>query len=265
VQAPTEWPITVVARWKDPGVSERELRWFGVLFLGVLWMFAATLVLERRLSLGLLGLAILVAAPFAWQWVRRRPSDLEMFLEPDRLRVRGLATATPTVELLRQHAGALVAEESGVDWRERFVVLTDDADRVVARFRARKARVEFREVGNASDSWWRSTMPPETEPRMPPTELSTTALLGAWWPQPDRRRSARGDFRVLRPWKEFDLRTYEAWDQRERRQAGFIMIGALLFIYFLAIMGVPWSMTDVFVFAPPGAIGIALLLRGVLR
>ena len=68
MQAQTDWPISVVARWKDPGVSERELRWVGVLFIGVLWMFAATLVFEGRLSLALVGLAILVAAPFAWEW-----------------------------------------------------------------------------------------------------------------------------------------------------------------------------------------------------
>jgi len=100
VEAQTDWPLTVVARWNDPGFSERELRWFGVLFIGVLWMFAATLVLKRRLSPVLFGLAILAAAPFAWQWIRRRPADLEMVLEPDRLRLRGVVTATATIELL---------------------------------------------------------------------------------------------------------------------------------------------------------------------
>jgi hypothetical protein len=265
VGAQTDWPLTVVARWKDPGFSERELRWFGVLFICVLWMFTATLVFERRLSPALFGLAILVAAPLAWQWIRRRPADLEMVLEPDRLRLRGVVSATPSIELLRRHAGALMAAESGVDWRERFVLLTDDADREVARFRARNATVEFRDVSSVSESWWRSTMPPGTAARVPPTELSTTALLGAWWPRPDRRRSVRGSFHVLRPWKESDLSTYEAWDRRERRQAGLLIIGALLFTYALAIIGVRWSMTDALVYVPPGVIGLALLLRGVLR
>ena len=265
VQAQTDWPITVVARWKDPGISERELRWVGVLFIGLLWMFAATLVLERRLSPALFGLAILVAAPFLWQWIRRRPADLEMVLEPDRLRLRGVVGATSTIELLRQNAGALMAAEGGVDWRERLVLLTDGADREVARFRARNAKVEFRDVSNASESWWRSTMPPDSEPRTPPTELSTTALLGAWWPRPDRRRSVRGSFHVLRPWKESDLSTYEAWDRRERRQAGLLIIGALSFTYALPIITLPWSLTDAVVFLPPGVIGLALLLRGLLR
>lgn len=108
-------------------------------------------------------------------------------------------------------------------------------------------------------------MPPDTEPRMPPTELSTTALLGAWWPRPDRRHSVRGTFHVLRRWKESNLATYEAWDRRERRQAGLLTIGALLFTYALAIIGVPWSMIDAVVYVPPGVVGLALLLRGVLH
>ena len=108
-------------------------------------------------------------------------------------------------------------------------------------------------------------MPPDTEPRMPPTELSTTALLGAWWPRPDRRHSVRGTFHIQRPWKESDLATHEAWDRRERRQAGLLMIGTLLFTYALAIIGVRWSITDALVYVPPGVVGVALLLRGVLR
>lgn len=265
MQAQSDWPITIVARWTDPGHSERELRWFGLLFVGVLWMFAATLVFDRRVSPALLGLAILVAAPLAWQWIRRRPADLEMVLEPDRLRLRGVLSAASDIELLRKHAGALMAAESGVDWRERFVLLTDDADREVARFRARNARVEFRDASDASESWWRSTMPPGTAPRMPPMELSTTALLGAWWPRPDRRRSVRGSFHVLRPWKESGLATYETWDRRERRQAGLLIIGALLLPYALAIIAIPWSIIDAVVFAPPGLVGLALVLRGMLR
>jgi hypothetical protein len=231
----------------------------------MLWAFAATFAFQEHLSPVQFGLVLLIAASFAWQWLRRRPADLEMVLEPDRLRLRGVVSTTPTIELLRRHAGMLIAAESGIDWRERFVVLTDDADREVARFRARIASVAFRDVNNASESWWRSTMPLDTEPRMPPTELSTTALLGAWWPHPDHRRSVRGSFQVARPWKESDLASYAAWDRRERRRAGLLFIGVLLFIYALAITQLPWSMSNAVVLVPPGVVSLVLVLRGVLR
>jgi uncharacterized membrane protein HdeD (DUF308 family) len=70
---------------------------------------------------------------------------------------------------------------------------------------------------------------------------------------------------MCRPWKESDLATYEAWDRRERRQAGLLIIGALLFIYALATIAVPWSTIDALVFLPPGVVGLALVLRGVLH
>jgi hypothetical protein len=38
-----------------------------------------------------------------------------------------------------------------------------------------------------------------------------------------------------------------------------------LFTYALAIIGVRWTMIDALVYVPPGVVGLALLLRGVLR
>lgn len=262
----TGWPLTVVARLIDPGYSEREIRWWATVLLGSLWMIGSTIALEGRLDRRLLVVALLVGGLIGWQWLRRRPTDFEVVLEPDRLRVRDLLAGTPAVQIPRQGAGALLAAETGPDWRERLVLLTDDASREVLRCRASTAALQFRNTADASESWWGSNMPPGTSPQTPPSVVSAPALLGAWWPRLDQRWSVRGSLSVRRPWKEGDLATYAAWDRRQRRQNGLLLAGLLLFVYGLAIVATwPSTVAEAVEFLPPGIVGLALAVRSVLR
>jgi hypothetical protein len=261
----TDWPITVVVRWKDHGFSQRDIRWWAYLLAGFVWITGGTLLLEGRLDFRLLLLLGLLGGRIAWQWARRRPGDFEMILEPEQVLIRDLAGGAPAIPLPRQRAGALLAFESGLDWRERLVLMTDDADQEVYRLRAAYRPVQVRDAAGATGSWWRSNMPADTSPLMPPTALSITALLGAWWPNPNRRSSVRGTSNIRRPWREGDLSTYAAWDRRQRRLYGLVLISLVVFVYGLAFVGSwPWTVTEAVEFLPPGLIGLALGARNVL-
>jgi hypothetical protein len=260
------WPITVVARWKDHGYSQREVRWWVALLVAWLWMGGATLVFEGRLDPRVPIVALLLGIWIGWTLFRRHAADLEMVVEPDRLRFRDITAGTPTVEVPRREAGELLAAESGLDWHVRLMVVTDASGRELLRFRAGNAAVQFRDTEGASPSWWRSNMPPHTTPSAPPSILSTTALLGTWWPRLDHRWSVRGSLGVRRAWIESSLSNYAAWDRRQRRHNALLLGGVLLFVYGLAIVTTwPVTVSEAIAFLPPGLVGLAIAVRGVLR
>jgi hypothetical protein len=265
--ASTDWPITVIALCHDPGYSVREVRWWSYALAGVLWLIGATLVLETRTDPRGFLLVVLIVGWIGWQWFRRRPADLELILGPDRLRIRDTLAGTPATQLEREDAGALLAAESGVDWRERFLMLTDENGQEVLRLRAGRAAVVFPDARDAPESWWRSVMPPGTSPERPPSHLSATALIGTWWPRPDQRWSVRGSAGVPRPWGEGDLATYEAWDRRQRRRNGLLVIGIVLVGIVLATVfgSGSWTVADLIVVGPPLLAFLVLLVREVLR
>lgn len=267
--APTtqaEWPITVVARWKDPGYSERELRWRASLPAAWLWIGGATRVLEGGLDPRFIVIAFLLTAWIGWPLIRRHPADLELVLEPYRLRFRDVAAGKPSVQVAGRDAGTLLVYESGLDWRVRLVLVTDRSGRELLRFRAGNADVQFLDADSSSESWWRANMPSNTSPLAPPPILSATALLGTWWPQPDQRFSVRGSYNVRRRWSEGGLRDYAAWDGRQRRYAARLLGGVLLFTYTLAIATTwPVTVSETIAYLPPGLVGFMLAIRGVLR
>jgi hypothetical protein len=258
--------VTVIARWHYPGVGLRELRWWAFVLAALIWMVAALIVLEQRWSLQLTVLAAALGAWIGWRWLRRTPADLEVILEPDRLRFRKVGAESLALELLREDTGALLAAETGVDWRERYLLLADKDGREVLRVRAGLAQVAFPDAEATSANWWRSTMPSGSSPGSPPHSLPVTALVGAWWPWPDRRRSLRGSLGSQHPWKEASLGSFEAWDRRQRRLNGLLVIGLLVFVYVGAIVGTQsWTVSEIVAFGGPGIVGLALLVRALLR
>jgi len=249
-----------VARWKDTGYSEREFRfWIAVAAAG-LWALAAILVIDGRLDPRLGFLVVLLGAWIAWRRMRARTAEIEMVVGPDRVSVRDLAAGTPPVHLERSATGRLLAGETGPDWQERLLMLADDAGREVVRMRAGTAAVEFMEPSSATASWWRTHMPPGTSPTSPPRELSVAGLLGAWWPQADRRVSAPGGLRGRVDWKERDLVAFPAWDRRQRRLVGILVAAPLLLLLGVATAG-RWSTSEVVAIVPPAVVGVTFGLR----
>ena len=259
------WPITVEARWSDPGYSRLDVHLGAGFAAAWLWMETVPIVLGERVEPRLFVIPLVIAVWFGWVWLRRRPSDAEAVLEPGRLRIRDGA-GTAWVDVPRSAAGMLLAAERGLDWRERVLALVNASDRVVLRVRAGLCTVRFLDVADASDAWWRSTMPAGSSPQQPPTAVSVTSLIGAWWPIADDRRSVRGNLGVRSRWKEPDLVHHAAWDRRQRLQYGLVAIATLLFVYgFAAVATWPWSLAQILSVVPPGAIALAVAVRGLLR
>jgi hypothetical protein len=261
----SDWPITIDARWTDLGYSPLEVR-VGLAFAAAfVWMTAATLALAGRVDARLVVVPVVIGVWLGWRWIRRRPSDIEVVLEPERMRIRHGASAAWT-ELRRDDAGVRLAAETGLDWNERLLVLADSSGQEFLRTRARTGAVQVPDVSAARDAWWRATMPAGSSPQQPPTSLPVTALIGTWWPQPDARRSIRGNLGLTSRWKEPDLVGYSSWDRRQRRLNNLLVVATLLFVYGLAIaMTSPLSGTEIVAFLPPGVIGVVVCLRNILR
>lgn len=177
------------------------------------------------------------------------------------------------VRLVRAGAGQLFAGETGLDWRERHLVLTDAAGRETARFRAGRAAVEFPNQDDASieadwsEAWWRSTMPPGTTPQSPPGACFVTALLGAWWPWPDRRVSVRGNLGWQRPWREATLSDEPGWDRRQQRRNALIALATVAFVAAVAVVGVgvgSWTAGETVGIGLPTGLALVLLTRAAI-
>jgi hypothetical protein len=257
-----DWPVTVTARWTDPGYSPREQRW-GIAFAAALGWMGGIGVVAGRPSKTLIALAVVVAAALAWRHLRARPTAIELRVEPKRLVVRPTADV-PSVELRRDRAGVLSAAERGLDWRERLLGVTDRDGTIGIVLPAGIATVSIQGDAVASAAWWAATMPVGTTPVDPPATLSVTALLGAWWPDPGQRTSVRGSFGGRGRWKEPDLRDPTASDRRQRRLNSAIVLAAVLFAYGLATFSVrSWTFAEAVAYLPPGLVVVALCVRNL--
>jgi hypothetical protein len=257
------WPVTIVARWIDPGYSRREWIWELAIVVAIAWMGSSGVAVGGRPSLVLLGMAGIGGVALAWRRFRSHPLSNELILGSERLRVRQ-GFGAPWFELARTDAGVLFSAETGLDWRDRIVSLTDATGRVVVRMRSVPVPIEV-SANEADRSWWTSTMPSGTTPDRPPLTASVTALLGTWWPDPTRRTSIHGNLGGRWPWKEPDLSSERAWDRRQTRWNSLILLALLLFAAGVAIFGfVSVHPADAIAFIPPGLIGIAVSIQGLL-
>ena len=261
-----EWPITVVARWRDPGFSIGDSAFYVVVAVGLVWLTCVPALFGGRVDPRGPIVALLVAAIMGGRWARRQPADLELELGPERLRIRTRSANAFAEALDRADAGALFAAESGLDWHERFVFMTDSAGRYLPRIRARFAAVEFVDQEAATDAWWKATMPAGTSREAPPAILPVTGLLGAWWPNSESRASIRGEANVQRQWKEGELVSLPAWERRQRRFSGAMLLVVMAVPLGLAILGsTTWTLADLVTVGPlllgGLAAGLWLLLR----
>ena len=263
--AAPEWPITVITRWTDLGYSAFEARAGLALAAALLWMTGVFLALEGHLYRWFLVVPLLIGAWLAWRWVRRRPAEVDLVIEPERLRIRDGVGAAWT-ELRRGDAGQLLAAETGLDWNDRLIVLGDSFGREVLRSRARFCVVRFPDSVSASEAWWRATMPAGSTREQPPTTLPVTPLLGSWWPDPAARHSVRGNLGVRSAWREPDLVQYPSWNRRQRRLNSLILVATLVFVYGITIaITRPLTLTEWVAFLPPAAIAIAVAARAAWR
>ena len=261
-----DWPITVVARWHDPGFSVRDAAVYAVIAIGLVWITTVPALLGGRVDLRGPVVAVLVGAMFGWRWFRRRPADLELELGPERLRIRTRAANAFAEQLDRADAGALFAAETGLDWHERYVFMTDRSGRSLPRIRAREAAIEFVDKAGATDSWWGSTMPPGTSQSAPPERLPVTGLLGAWWPDPEARASIRGEANVRRKWKEGELVSLADWERRQRRLHGVILTGLTGVPLLLSVVfSASWTIASLVAVGPLLLVGLAAGLWLLLR
>lgn len=257
-----DWPVTVAARWIDPGIDQLELRSAIAVMAAGGWMAGSSLLLDGRPEVRFLVLGVLFAAVVGWRAIRNRRVALELTLSPDSARLRERRGADLRIhELSRQRAGWLTAGETGLDWHDRGLGLFDETDRSTAKFKARPARVTVRADSAAGDVWVGAYLPGA---ELAPTEgVSVTALLGTWWPHPERRLSIRGSASARRRWEEPDLQGYAEWDRRQRRlYAG--MFGA--FMLFFLIIGVvfPMSLNERIAYLPPVLAGLSFAVWNVV-
>ena len=261
-----DWPITVVARWHDPGFSVRDAAVYVAIAVALVWMTSVPALLGGRVDLRGPVVAVLAGAILGWRWVRRRPADLELELGPERLRIRTSAPNAFAEQLDRADAGALFAAETGLDWHERFVFMTDKTGRYLPRIRARWAAVEFVDQARATDAWWKATIPPGASQSAPPTRLPVTGLLGAWWPSSESRASIRGEANVRRKWKEGELASLPDWERRQRRLHGAILTGLVGVPLLLAVLfSTSWTIASVVSVVPLLLVGLAAGLWLLLR
>ena len=264
--AEREWPITVVARWRDPGLSIGDSAFWLVLAAVITWLAVGSALIGGRMDWRAPLLILLVAASLGWRWVRRRPADLELELGPSRLRLRNRAANAFAEQLDRDDAGTLLAAEAGLDWHERYVWMTDATGRFLPRIRSMWATVEFADTDGTADVWWASTMPPGTSRSAPPTRLPVVGLLGAWWPRSDARSSVRGTLNVHRSWREAELASLPAWERRQRRRHGAALTGVMAVPLGLAILNTTsWTVPDLIVVGPLFLVGFGVGLWLLLR
>ena len=160
----SDWPITVVAHWRYPGYNRRDMEMYGIWLIGSVWVGAASFVTRGEVDPQLVVIAAVVVAYLVWPWVRRRPAEYEMVLEPERLLVRDASAGTPEITMARGASGELFVAEAGFDWRERWLSLRTGADRDVVHIRAGNAAVRFSGLDHADDAWWDTNMPPGDQP-----------------------------------------------------------------------------------------------------
>jgi hypothetical protein len=98
------------------------------------------------------------------------------------------------------------------------------------------AAIEIRDAEAADPGWWAETMPAGTSPTEPPTTALVAALLGTWWPDPERRTSIRGNLGARLRWREPDLHDAAAWDRRQHRRNGGLVILTVAFGFLVGLI-----------------------------
>lgn len=260
--AEDNWPVSLVAKWTDPGVDLLEFRSAVALLAAGVWATGAQLVIDGQVDVRLLALGIFAAGVVGWRARRNRRVALELVLAPHSARLREIRGAeVRSHELPRHRAAWLTASESGLDWRDGGLALFDDAGRQIADFKARLATVTARSDSADGDAWLQSHLPQVDYREV--DRVSVTALVGAWWPHPQRRLSVRGSAAVRHRWKEPDLRGFAAWDRKQRRLYAAVF-GA--FMLFLLVMGILLLMPlgEAIAYFPLVVGGLVFALRHVI-
>ena len=93
--------------------------------------------------------------------------------------------------------------------------------------------------------------------------MSVTALIGAWWPHPQRRMSVRGNAAVRRRWEEPDLGGFAAWDRKQRRLYAAVFGAFMLFFLVIGIL-FPMSLGERIAYFPLVVGGVAFAVRHVI-
>lgn len=260
---PTDWPVTVTASWIDPRIDQLELRSAIVVLAAGAWIAGSSLILDGRSEIRILALGLVVGAVVAWRALRNRRSALELILSPETARLReGRGADTRTHELARQRAGWLTAGETGLDWHDRGLGLFDDADRLVAKFKGRPAHMAVRSDSSAGDAWVQANLP--RADRTAQDVASVTALVGMWWPHPERRLSIRGNASVRRRWEEPDLAGYAAWDRKQRRLYAAAFGAFMLFFLVIGLVS-PMPLSEQIAFLPPVVAGLVFAAYQMFR
>jgi hypothetical protein len=145
---------------------------------------------------------------FGWaglQQVRTRQpqTELTLTLGPDALRLSSSAASALSVDLSRDRAGWLIAEEIGTNWHWRRLTLLDDAERQVAQFVGSLATVRVQSPGIAAAGVLPDRVPP-------------AVLLGSWWPHPAKRMTRQGSMSARFRWRDPDLVRFPGYERRSR-------------------------------------------------
>lgn len=239
------WTATIVASWKPPTVDWGQVL-AGIAVAG--FLAAAALGLWRdREGFGFL-IPTALALFFGWTALRhlrgRQPAtELTLTLGPDALRLSSSAASVLPVDLSRDRAGWLIAEEIATNWHWRRLTLLDVADRPVARFIGSLATVRVQSPGVPASA-------------TVPDRVPTAVLLGAWWPHPARRMTVQGSMSVRLRWREPDLVRFPGHERRARVLWSALYGAFALLCLAVAVIG-PGAVWTRLAF---GAAGIGLLV-----
>jgi hypothetical protein len=257
---PVAWPVTVHARWTDPGYTRGEFHVLLGMLAGTAWAVAVVHALGATQNWLLLLFPTALAAWAVFIWTRRRPAALALELSPEGLHLVRTGANPIDLEIPRAEAGWVVAAAATLGAADRIVLLLDEPGNELVRFRGIVAPVEI--TGTADDGWWTATMPAGTTLATPPTVLPVAALVGEWWPDPAHRLALKGNGARIR-WVEPTLARWQAADQSHRRTITVVIVVLLVFLLVGAVRaGSPTSLLAVI---PPVAIGIVATLFGVAR
>jgi hypothetical protein len=217
----------------------------GLLIAAALLVAAAGLWLERG------GVAFLVpllgAAWFAWSSVRdarvrATTSEMTLTLAPDALRLASNVASSLSVELPRDRAGWLIADEVATDWHWRRLTLVDDGDRERAQFIGSLAAVRVAHAGV-----------PHAD--VLPDHVPVAVLLGAWWPHPAKRMTRQGSKSVEFRWRDPDVTRFPAFERRSR-----ILWSALYAVLAVLCLAAAFDGSSPWQRVAFGAAGVALLV-----
>jgi hypothetical protein len=245
---PGQWEGTVMATWKDRGLTEYQENQVSPRSLA---LGSAFLTLLVALGWALLGspilplpLAVVGAVILGWPLLHREPSrDMTLSLGPQWLRLEALGPQSPTVlEFRRADAGTLTSIRG-----------TSPADALPS------GRLELRDIGGHLQAELIDRMatarslphgPDGAGARLDSARVPLSVLIGTWWPEPSRRvvgapaRSRRGP--AARLWDRPSLGGYRLWSARTRlrRIRGACVQGLLLAGASMIGLGWPQSLGE---------------------